>query len=181
MPGTQSPWLFTNLKANPRVAIRFGCTTALSQAPMEGGHRKTTPPLQQELWDLANGHIQKKLKGVLRNQTSSETSLEFFLKCFPILHFCKPLNHLGNKVEVMWCQYDQVLVASDISLIFISPNIYGRIRPGNLTWDHYQQWWLGKCMSFQILQIVGIYVKFPGGWGYAPQKNKKVLQQRWIF
>lgn len=151
---------------------------------MEGGHRKTTPPLQQGALGFRQWSNPKRLKGVLKNQTSSETSLEFFVKCSPITFLVNLyINRLGNKGEVMmWCQYDQVLVAPDIFDFHIS-NIYRTIHPGNLTWDHYQQWWLGKCISFQILQILGIYVKFPpGGKGYAlKKKSKKVLQQRWIF
>lgn len=165
-PATQSPWLFINLKANPRVAIRFGCTTALSQAPMEGGHRKTTPPLQQGALGFHQWSNPKKLKGVLRNQTSSETSLEFFPKCYFSLLTCKVINHLSDKGEVMWCQYDQVLVASEIFDFHI---------------QSLHIWGLKNCISFQILQIVGIYVKFPGGGGVCtPKKTRENLQQRWI-
>lgn len=69
---------------------------------MEGGHRKTTPPLQQGALGFRQWSNPKRLKGVLKNQTSSETSLEFFVKCSPITFLVNLyINRLGNKGEVM--------------------------------------------------------------------------------
>ena len=131
---------------------------------MEGGHRKTTPPLQQELWDFANEWSDpKKLKGVLRNQTSSETSLEFFPKCYFSLLTCKVINHLSDKGEVMWCQYDQVLVASEIFDFHI---------------QSLHIWGLKNVFPFKYCKLWAFMWNFQGGEGYALQKKQEKTYNR---
>lgn len=110
------------------------------------------------LWDFTNGQIQKKLKGVLRNQTSSETSLEFFPKCYFSLLTCKVINHLSDKGEVMWCQYDQVLVASEIFDFHI---------------QSLHIWGLKNVFPFKYCKLWAFMWNFQGGEGYALQKNKR--------